>query len=481
MALFHGVQVGEVPTAIIPPVNTTAGLPVVFGTAPVHLTEDPMKYVNKPVICYSWDEAVKALGYSDDWDNYTLCEAMYSEFKLYAVAPIIFVNVLDPTKHKKSETKKTAPLIEGKVELSEAVLLNTLKVRSTEAAQPAKEGIDYTAAWDDDGRLIIAVVPGGPLASGESIVLDYDAVDPTAVDADDIIGGASAKGESKGLELIDKIYTQFSLVPGIIAAPGWSEDPAVASVMKAKALNIDGLFRCIVLTDVDTAEVKAYSDVNEWKNKNNYTGTNQVVCWPCVRNGKKVFHLSTHLMGVIGVTDAANGDIPYRSPSNISIQATGICLKDGSEISLSLTQADLLNTQGVVTGLNFNGGWKSWGNCTGAYPSKTDVKDSFICVRRMFDWQYQTFILTYWQILDAPLTPRLIRTVVDSETIRLNGLVSRGYLLGSSVKFLESENPRTDLLRGIFRIHSCITPPVPAQKIEDILEYDVNNFQKLFA
>lgn len=140
-----------------------------------------------------------------------------------------------------------------------------------------------------------------------------------------------------------------------------------------------------------------------------------------------------------------------------------------------------MNTQGVVTGLNFNGGWKSWGNCTGAYPSKTDVKDSFICVRRMFDWQYQTFILTYWQILDAPLTPRLIRTVVDSETIRLNGLVSRGYLLGSSVKFLESENPRTDLLRGIFRIHSCITPPVPAQKIEDILEYDVNNFQKLFA
>lgn len=324
-------------------------------------------------------------------------------------------------------------------------------------------------------------VSSSRLASGESIVLDYDAVDPTAVDADDIIGGASAKGESKGLELIDKIYTQFSLVPGIIAAPGWSEDPAVASVMKAKALNIDGLFRCIVLTDVDTAEVKAYSDVNEWKNKNNYTGTNQVVCWPCVRNGKKVFHLSTHLMGVIGVTDAANGDIPYRSPSNISIQATGICLKDGSEISLSLTQADLLNTQGVVTGLNFNGGWKSWGNCTGAYPSKTDVKDSFICVRRMFDWQYQTFILTYWQILDAPLTPRLIRTVVDSETIRLNGLVSRGYLLGSSVKFLESENPRTDLLRGIFRIHSCITPPVPAQKIEDILEYDVNNFQKLFA
>ena len=134
-----------------------------------------------------------------------------------------------------------------------------------------------------------------------------------------------------------------------------------------------------------------------------------------------------------------------------------------------------------MTALNFSGGWKSWGNYTGAYPSATDVKDTFICVRRMFDWQYQTFILTYWQTVDRPLMPRLIRTIIDSEKIRLNGLVSRGFLLGADVKFLEEENPTTDLLQGIIRVHSYITPPVPAQEIDDILEYDVNNFKTLFA
>lgn len=481
MAFFHGVRASEVATALVTPVNTTAGLPVVFGTAPVHLTADPEKYVNKPVICYSWDEAVSALGYSEDWDKYTLCEAMYSEFKLYAASPIVFVNVLDPKTHKKSTTSKSVTLTDGSTTVTDPVILSTLKVRSTEAAQPAKEGTDYTAAWNDDGQLVITVVTGGTLAAAETVLLDYDAADPTAVDASDIIGGASTAGSTKGLELIDKIYTQLSLVPGIIAAPGWSEDPTVASVMKAKALNIDGLFRCIVLTDVDTAEVKAYSDVNAWKNKNNYNGTNQVVCWPCVRNGESVFHMSTHIMGIIGVMDAANSDVPYQSPSNRTLQGTGICLKDGTEVSLSLTQANLLNSQGIVTGLNFNGGWKSWGNYTGAYPSITDVKDSFICARRMFDWKYQTFILTYWQKVDAPLTPRLIRTIVDSETISLNGLVARGYLLGASVKFLESENPTTDLLQGIMRIHIYMTPPVPAQEIDGILEYDVNNFQKLFG
>ena len=91
MAFFHGVRVKEVPTSILPPVNTTAGLPVVFGTAPVHLTADPAKNVNRPVICYSWNEAVAALGYSENWDEYTLSEVMYAQFKLYGVKPIIFV------------------------------------------------------------------------------------------------------------------------------------------------------------------------------------------------------------------------------------------------------------------------------------------------------------------------------------------------------------------------------------------------------
>lgn len=483
MAYFHGVKASEVPTSIIAPVQTTAGLPVVFGTAPVHLTDDPAAYVNKPVICYSWAEAVAALGYSGDWDKYTLCEAMYSEFKLYAVKPIIFVNVLNPAIHKAGVSGAEKDLAADKtVTINEPVILSTLKVKaSSEASSDAVLNTDYIAAYDDDGKLIITVLPDGALADNTSIVLTYDKVDPTAVTANNVIGGVDSSGNSTGLELIDQIYTLFSMVPGIVAAPGWSENPTVAAVMKAKCLNISELFRCICLTDIDTAQVTKYADVNAWKNNNNYTGTNQGVCWPCVRMGDMVFHMSTHLMGVIGVTDAANDDVPYQSPSNQTLQATGLCLKDGTEVTLSLPQANLLNSQGVITGLNFSGGWKLWGNYTGAYPSITDVKDSFICVRRMFDWQYQTFILTYWQKVDQPLTPRLVKTIVDSEQIRLNGLVSRGFLLGADVKFLEEENPTTDLLNGIIRVHSYITPPVPAQEIDDILEYDVNNFQTLFS
>ena len=99
MAYKHGVYTSEVPTSIVPAVNSTAGLPVVFGTAPIHLASNRAE-VNKPILCYTYAEAVAAMGYSEDWEKYTLCETIYSQYSLYAVSPTVFVNVLDPKKHK---------------------------------------------------------------------------------------------------------------------------------------------------------------------------------------------------------------------------------------------------------------------------------------------------------------------------------------------------------------------------------------------
>ena len=79
MAYKHGVYTSEVPTSVVPAVNTAAGLPVVFGTAPVHLASERAQS-NKPILCYSYAEAVQQLGYSKDWAKYTLCEVMSSQF-----------------------------------------------------------------------------------------------------------------------------------------------------------------------------------------------------------------------------------------------------------------------------------------------------------------------------------------------------------------------------------------------------------------
>ena len=99
----------------------------------------------------------------------------------------------------------------------------------------------------------------------------------------------------------------------------------------------------------------------------------------------------------------------------------------------------------------------------------------------MFDWIGNTLIKTFWNKLDKPMNRRLIDSIVDSANIWINGLTGRGYLLGGRVEMLESENPLTDLMAGILRVHVYMTPPSPAQEINFTLEYDASYVQSALA
>ncbi|KUO72712.1 MAG: phage tail protein [Desulfosporosinus sp. BRH_c37] len=485
MTYKHGVFISEVPTSVIPPAKVAAGLPVVFGTAPINLATS-LDYVNKPLLAYSYAEAVAGLGYSDDWESYTLCEFIKSHFALFNVAPVVFINVLDPATHKAAVAAADINIVEGVVTITQdGVLLSTLVVKLTLEGAPLVKGTDYTAAFDDAGQVIVTPIDGGGIVEGTTkLNVAYSHLDPSLVDSDDIIGGIDATtGAYTGLELVNKVFPLFRLVPGQILAPGWSHDPTVAAVMKAKSSSINTLFKAISIVDVDDTSTGAdlYSEVAAWKNTNNYTDPLQIVCWPRVALGSEVYHLSTQMAGIICKTDAANDDLPYVSPSNKSLQANAAVIDGGAEVSLGPDQAAYLNGEGIVTALNFVGGWKLWGNRTGAYPGNTDIKDSFIPVRRMFNWVGNTIILTFWQKVDDPTNNRLIDTVVDSLNIWLNGLTARGALLGGRVEFLQEENPVTNLLNGIVKFHVHLTPPVPAEDMEFVLEFDVNYFSALFA
>lgn len=249
--------------------------------------------------------------------------------------------------------------------------------------------------------------------------------------------------------------------------------------MKAKAKNIDTVFRAITIHDVADSVTK-YSDVSEWKNKNNFTDTTEIVCWPRVKNGDKLYHLSTQMASLMNQVDSENKDIPYYSPSNHSLQADGACLADETDVYLNVGSAGYLNGQGVITALNFIGGWKLWGNRTAAYPSNTDPKDAMLTNRRMFNWVGNTLVTSFWSKIDNPANKRLIATVVDSANIWLNGLTASECLLGGRVEFRSDENTTTDLEDGKLHFHVYITPPSPAREIDFIQEYDPSYMDTLF-
>ncbi|MCZ8520127.1 MULTISPECIES: phage tail sheath family protein [Paenibacillus] len=485
MAAFkHGASTSEAPTSILAPATAAAGIPVFFGTAPVNQSTSATAPVNVPMLCYKWEEAVAAIGYSDAWDDYTLCEAMDSHFGKYQLAPAVFVNVLDPSTHKTAVADAVLSLSSGAATIeAEGVLLSTVVVKSEDKATTFQTPRDYTIGFNGSGQVLLTVKNGGTIpVAATKLSVSYSKLNPAAVTAAEIIGGVdSTTGKSKGLELLQQVFPRFGIVPGLVLAPGFSVDPTVAAVMVAKAGNINGHFKALAVTDIPTDIITKYTDAPSWKRDNNYTSERQIACYPKVKLGDKQYHLSTQLAGVIGATDTANNDVPYVSPSNKALKAVGAVLEDGTELYLGPDQAAYLNSQGIVTALNFMDGWKSWGNQTGAYPGSTDPKNAFIAIRRMFDWVSNTIILTYWQKVDSPGNNRLIETVTDSLNIWLNGLTSAGYLLGGRVEFQASENPVTDLMNGTYKFHVYLTPPGPAQEINFVLEYDPQYLQSLFA
>lgn len=174
-------------------------------------------------------------------------------------------------------------------------------------------------------------------------------------------------------------------------------------------------------------------------------------------------------------------ETPCESASNKVLQIDGMVLADGTEVLLDLVKANYLNSQGIITGLNFIGGFVSWGNETACYPSNTDVTDYFYCVNRMFAWVGNSVILSMWSKVDRGLKPRLVESVVQSLNIWLNGLTADEVILGGRIEFLEEENPITDLMAGIAHFHIYITPPSPAKELDFVLEYDVSYLETLFA
>ena len=103
--------------------------------------------------------------------------------------------------------------------------------------------------------------------------------------------------------------------------------------------------------------VKQYTEVAAWKNDNNIVDPLQIACWPEIRLDETIYRMSTQIACLMAQVDSENDDVPYVSPSNHNLQMTGTVLKDGTEVVLGQDNGAYLNGEGVVTALNFIGGW----------------------------------------------------------------------------------------------------------------------------
>lgn len=483
MAFKHGIYPNEIPTALVPPSCLADGVPVFIGTAPIQQVEGGLNNVNKAIFCSNYADAVAQLGYSEKWEKYTLCEAIYGAFALYGIGPVIFINVLDPAEHMRKVSDVETSFAEGKADLPDGVIVRTLKVKSADGAADYEANADYVTSYADDGTLRLIVIEGGRLDGAASVKIDADILDPERVTKADIIGGIDINdGKRKGAEVISEVFLRFTKIPGSIGAPGWSGDSEVGAILTAKGYGINGIFKAqMVALDISAETCKKYSDVPAAKKSLNFVDPLQTVVWPLARLGDKVFHGSTAAILRKALTDYESDGVPFKSPSNKAAKMDAAVLADGTEVWLDLTDANYINENGVCTFLNFFTGWVFWGNRTACYPGVTDPKDTFICVRSMMSWWGNREVTTYWQKVDAPMNKRLLTTILNSMKVDINGLKASGALLGGECVIYSDENPTTELIDGKIAFHVKLGFVTPAEEIKFNNEYDTSYIAALVA
>jgi len=467
MSLNHGVNTYKSDTKFSAVKEAGVGIPFYIGCWPCHLGEG---YKGKPQIAYNFSEAEELGGYSEEWrDNsgapkWSLCQAMYSHFKLFGMSPAIFYNMFDPATHKAAVAGASFTFTDHMTTLPVDALNSGITV--SDGTDTLVAGTDYETFFED-GRLVVALKSASEHYSATSLTVAYDQVSLSAITSSTV---------EAAVEKIEQCKSLFGIVPDLICAPGWSSTPSVAAVMAAKAGTINGLFRGKAVVDLDTSSSGAddYSDVYNYKSANGYTDEDMIVCWPLMKVGTYLFDASVLTCGKIAEVDQGNGDCPYESPSNKNLPITGCVNKAGAEINLTVQQADAVTySAGVVTAINFNG-WVLWGNYTGCWPASTDVSKYFICTNRTMDWICNTFVNTYWSYVDKPLTRVTIDAIVNSFNSWLNGLTHDNKLYGGEIKYIAENNPTASLIGGKFRLDTVMASPVPAQEIDMYVEYDVD-------
>ncbi len=473
----HGIRTNRQATKLAAPATTDGCIQCVVGTAPVNLAKDPYNTVNKPFLFLNKAEAIAGLGYSDDFEKYTLCQSMYACFDVFAVAPVIMINVLDPSKHVKAKLSKAYDVSDGKIVIEETgVLLDQIQVGAdTESADIYAPETDYMASFNEDGTVTVAVLGTGAAAAKERLKVTFTQIDPSAVTYRDVIGAYDVETRNRtGTELIGRAYHRFGVVPSLLLAPGWSHEPAVNLALNAKAKLISSLFTAKVVSDLDTAQGKADCPENarDYKNKSAYSDRDTIAAWPMVGVGDYRYYFSAQLAALLQRMAADNDGIPSQSPDNKDLKITGLYTTDGEEITMDMDEAnDYLNANGIVTAINMNG-WKAWGSNTAIFPSSNDPIDRWINIVTIFDYLENNFKLSFFKNVGDLSDYRMIEEVVSGYNLQLNGLQGSGDIAGGEITFSHDENPISEILSGHIRFHTRIGGYAPAEDIENTFEFD---------
>lgn len=283
-----------------------------------------------------------------------------------------------------------------------------------------------------------------------------DSEEALAQTVSNIIGGTDENGQLTGMKALLTAEAVTGVKPRILGVPGFDTlevAVALASIcQKLRAFGYVSAWGCKTISDVI-----AY--------RKNFGQRELLLMWPdfiawnTTTSASDIAFATARALGLRARIDQETGW--HKTLSNVAVNGvTGISASVFWDLQEPGTDADLLNQAGVTT-LIRKDGFRFWGNrcCS------DDPLFLFENYTRTAQVLADTIAEAHMWAMDKPVTPTLIRDIVDGINAKFRELKTAGYIVDAQCWVDESANDKETLKAGKLLIDYDYTPVPPLENL----------------
>ncbi|ELZ9928941.1 phage tail sheath protein [Cronobacter malonaticus] len=283
-----------------------------------------------------------------------------------------------------------------------------------------------------------------------------DSEEALAQTVSNIIGGTDENGQLTGMKALLTAEAVTGVKPRILGVPGFDTlEVAVALASVCQKLRAFGY--------VSAWGCKTLSDVIPYRK--NFGQRELMLIWPdfiawnTTTSASDTAFATARALGLRARIDQETGW--HKTLSNVAVNGvTGISASVFWDLQEPGTDADLLNQAGVTT-LIRKDGFRFWGNrcCS------DDPLFLFENYTRTAQVLADTIAEAHMWAMDKPVTPTLIRDIVDGINAKFRELKTAGYIVDAQCWVDESANDKETLKAGKLMIDYDYTPVPPLENL----------------
>jgi len=271
-----------------------------------------------------------------------------------------------------------------------------------------------------------------------------------------LIGTTTAEGKYTGMKALLAAKAKVGMVPRILGVPG-----------------LDSLAVATALVSI-AQDLRAFAYVNAWNCKTkeeatayreNFGAREVMVIWPdfeswdTTANAQVKTHAVSRALGLRAKIDQEIGW--HKTISNVAVNGvTGISADVFWDLQNPATDANYLNSNEVTTLIN-ESGYRFWGSRT----CSEDPLFAFENYTRTAQILADTMAEAHMWAVDKPMTPTLIKDIIEGINAKFRELITAGYLIGGSCWYAEEANGKDTLYAGKLTLDYDYTPVPPLEDL----------------